>query len=93
MNQNLNLNVTDRAAMAGQGGEKLKINHSYVHEEYDIVKNYYHPTKHVFGEGRKCKICNFVMAGKNTTNLKSHLKQHDDAYQRVISRFSTSSLN
>ena len=60
--------------MAGQGGKKIKINYSSVHEEFDIVENYYHPTLEVFGEARKCKVCKFVIAGKSSTNLKSHLK-------------------
>ena len=77
--------------MAGQGGKKIKINYSSVHEEFDIVENYYHPTLEVFGVARKCKVCKFVIAGKSSTNLKSHLKaKHADAYERVQSRFSIS---
>ena len=85
MNQNLNLNVTDRAAMAGQGGEKLKINHSYVHEEYDIVKNYYHnindsPSQwQTWGSQEEC-LTSSEFKLENTDcllflNLKSYLKQ------------------
>ena len=66
--------------MAGQGGKKIKINYSSVHEEFGV-----------FGEARKCKVCKFVIAGKSSTNLKSHLKaKHADAYERVQSRFSIS---
>ena len=50
----------------------MKINYSSVHEEFDIVENYYHPTLEGFGEARrKCKICNFVISGKSSTNLKA----------------------
>ena len=56
--------------MAGQGGKKVKINYSSVHEEFDIVDNYYHPTLESFGEARKCKICKFVISGKSSTNLE-----------------------
>ena len=77
--------------MAGQEKKKLKINYSAVHYEFEIVENYFHPTQEKFGEGRKCKICNFVIAGKSSTNLKNHLKaKHADAYERVQSRFSMS---
>ena len=74
--------------MAGQESQKkYKINYSSVHEEFDIVENYFHPGKEAFGEARKCKACKAVFAGKNSTNIKNHLQaKHKDVYQRVQSR-------
>ena len=67
--------------------KKLKVNYSSVHEEFEVF-DYFHPGLETFTEGRRCKICKTVFSGKNSTNLKSHLKtKHNDAFQRVQSRF------
>ena len=62
------------ASEAGEREKKVKLNYSYVHEEFEVITSHYHPGLEKFGEARKCKECGSIITGTNATNLKAHLK-------------------
>ena len=61
---------------------RLKLGSSAVHEEFTPTKVY---NKRVGKEveGRKCKHCSAILATRTSTNLKKHLEQHTEVYNRV----------
>ena len=76
------------ASEAGERGKKVKLNYSYVHEEFEVITSHYHPGLETFGEARKCKECGSILTGTNATNLKAHLKsKHQERFLRVKSKF------
>ena len=67
--------------------KKTKLNFSHVHDEFDVIENFWHVGQEKFMEGRKCKECGAEFPGKNATNLKNHLRsKHDERFQRVKSK-------